>query len=141
MKFVSLAALAALVAAAAAPAAAQVTVTINQPGVYGRVVLGSLPVPPLLLPQPVLVRHSRVAMQAQPVYMYVPPGHAKHWHKHCNRYNACTQQVYFVQERWVQDRYAQRHHDARRPSHARGHGNGHGHGHGHNKATPVYVQR
>ena len=33
-----------------------------------------------------------------PIYLYVPPGHAKNWGKHCARYNACSQPVYFVQE-------------------------------------------
>jgi hypothetical protein len=38
------------------------------------------------------------------VYLYVPPGHQKNWAKHCARYAACGQPVYFVQERWVVDR-------------------------------------
>ena len=31
-----------------------------------------------------------------PVYLHVPPGHAKNWSKHCQRYNACGRPVYFV---------------------------------------------
>lgn len=167
---------AALMAAAStllAPAQAQVrvdggvTVTINQPGVYGRVVLGHLPPPPVILPQPVIIHHTPVAMHAQPVYLYVPPGHQKKWHKHCYRYNACGQQVYFVQEHWVHDRYAQsraqnpypdrghsgrghgrgrdrghddRHRDDDDDDDKRGRGHGHGHGHGRGMMPPVYVQ-
>lgn len=108
-----------------------VDVTINQPGVYGRVVLGGgLPPPPVMLPEPVLVRSVPVAVAAppQPVYLYVPPGHQKKWSKHCHRYRACNQPVYFVQEQWVRDRYAQ------------AHPQGHAHAHG-GKPAPVYAQR
>ena len=61
-------------------------------------------------PQPMVVR-------PRPVYLYVPPGHQKHWAKHCSRYGACGQPVYFVQERWVRERYEEQ---------QRGHGAGHG---------------
>src|SRR2546425_10235251 len=30
-----------------------------------------------------------VAEPVQPIYLHVPPGHAKHWRKHCHEYNAC----------------------------------------------------
>ena len=29
-------------------------------------------------------------------FLYLPPGHAKNWKKHCHRYNACGRPVYFV---------------------------------------------
>jgi hypothetical protein len=51
---------------------------------------------------------SPVAVYQRPVYLYVPPGHQKKWAKHCSRYAACGQPVYFVQERWVVDRYDER---------------------------------
>jgi hypothetical protein len=67
------------------------------PGVYGRVDIGNGPAPALLYAQPVVIsRPAMVVPHAAPVYMYVPPGHAKHWGKHCARYNACGQQVYFL---------------------------------------------
>ena len=53
----------------------------------------------------------------QPVYLYVPPGHQKDWKKHCRRYNACGQPVYFVKEDWVRERYDEEH------GHGKGHGN------------------
>jgi hypothetical protein len=31
-----------------------------------------------------------------PIYLHVPPGHAKHWKKHCHEYHACGRPVYFV---------------------------------------------
>jgi len=81
-----------------APAAAQdVRVTISgevAPGVYGRVDFGSRPPPPLVYPQPVVV--VRQARAPAPVYLHVPPGHAKNWSKHCSKYDACNRPVYFV---------------------------------------------
>jgi hypothetical protein len=32
------------------------------------------------------------------------------WAKHCSRYGACAQAVYFVQEGWVRERYEEHHH-------------------------------
>lgn len=81
-----------------------VGITINQPGVYGRIEIGAQP-PPVLYPQPVIIQRPAVVVQQAPLYLYVPPGHAKHWDKHCSRYNACARPVYFVQEDWVQERY------------------------------------
>ncbi|HYC41678.1 MAG TPA: hypothetical protein VEB70_01680 [Noviherbaspirillum sp.] len=65
------------------------------PGVYGRVEIGNAP-PPVLYAQPVIIARQARPVAAQPVYMHVPPGHAKNWAKHCHKYNACTQPVYFV---------------------------------------------
>lgn len=91
-----------------APAFAQtsvgVSVAINQPGVYGRIDIGNYPQPRFINAQPVLIAPPRVVVQQQPVYLYVPPGHQKNWAKHCARYNACGQPVYFVKEDWVRER-------------------------------------
>ena len=93
----------------AAPAFAQtnvgVSVGINQPGVYGRIDIGNFPPPAVILPQPVIITPAPVAVHQRPVYLYVPPGHQKNWSKHCGRYAACGQPVYFVQESWVRARY------------------------------------
>ena len=64
------------------------------PGVYGRVDLGSAPPPPVVYEKPVII--TRVATMPPPVYLHVPPGHAKDWRKHCKHYNACDVPVYFV---------------------------------------------
>lgn len=63
------------------------------PGVYGRVDIGNVP-PPLVYSQPVII--ARQPRPLQPIYMHVPPGHAKNWSKHCAKYNACGRPVYFV---------------------------------------------
>jgi len=99
----------ALAAAALSPALAAtsvgVSIGINQPGVYGQVSFGNLPPPLVVYPQPVIYAPPRVQVVQQPIYLYVPAGHQKHWGKHCGRYNACGRPVYFVQETWVRERY------------------------------------
>ena len=103
----------ALVACAISPTLAQtnvgVSIGINQPGVYGRIDIGAFPQPRVIYPQPVVIVQTPMAVHQQPVYLYVPPGHQKNWGKHCGRYNACGQPVYFVQEDWVRERYEERH--------------------------------
>ncbi len=99
------------------------------PGVYGRIDIGGAPPPPVLYPQPVLIARPAVAVAVPPppLYLYVPPGHAKNWAKHCGKYNACGQPVYFVKTdakgRYVRDD------DDRRGEGNKGKGKGHGHGH------------
>jgi len=107
----AVAALFAITTAAPALAAVDVGVgvTIREPGVYGRIEIGSRPPPPVLYPQPVIIARPAVVVAEPPMYLYVPPGHAKKWGKHCHKYNACGRQVYFVQERWVQDEYYHAH--------------------------------
>ena len=72
------------------------------PGVYGRVEIGNASPPPVVYAEPVTivrpapVTPSRPAPAVQPIYLHVPPGHAKNWKKHCKKYDACGQPVYFV---------------------------------------------
>lgn len=100
-------------AAAASSGLAQtsvgVSIGIQQPGVYGRIHIGNYPQPVLVSPQPVIIVPAPVAVQRQPIYLYVPLGHQRNWGKHCARYNACGQPVYFVQEQWVRERYQHEH--------------------------------
>lgn len=77
-----------------------VSISISQPGVYGRIDIGRYPQPVLLAPQPILIQPQRV--RVEPIYLWVPPGHQKNWAKHCGAYNACGHPVYFVEERWYQ---------------------------------------
>ena len=82
-----------------------VSVSVAQPGFYGRVDIGSFPHPEVIYTRPVVVHPAPVGVLYQPVYMHVPPGHAKHWSKHCSKYNACGHPVYFVKDRWYNDVY------------------------------------
>lgn len=115
---------------AAMPAVAEtsvgVSIGIHQPGVYGRIDIGTHPPPPVVYERPVIIRQPRtVVVQQEPMYLYVPPGHQRNWRKHCRRYDACGQPVYFVQERWVKERYEE---DRGRRGHKDGkHGRGRGH--------------
>jgi uncharacterized protein YcfJ len=94
--------------ASTAAVADNVAVSINagQPGFYGRIDVGGVPQPPrLVYSQPIVVHHDRVAAGAPPIYLRVPPGHAKHWAQHCAQYGACGQPVYFVQDNWYNNVY------------------------------------
>ncbi len=149
--------LSAALAAASFPALAQtnVSISIGQPGFYGRIDLGdgyrSYGPPPVYVAEPVIIER-RHRVRAEPVYLRVPPGHRKNWSKHCRKYGACGQPVLFVQDRWYSDVYApryrevhyreryddrggrghDRHHDrGHGRDHDRGHGHGKGHGRGH----------
>jgi hypothetical protein len=69
------------------------------PGVYGQVVIGNAPPPPVVYQQPTIVEPAPVVVGApplQPIYLHVPPGHAKDWRRHCHEYHACNRPVYFV---------------------------------------------
>jgi hypothetical protein len=105
-----------------------VGVTIREPGVYGRIEIGNgAPPPPVIYRQPVIIAQPAVVVvQPQPpLYLYVPPGHAKKWSKHCYKYDACGREVYFVREEWVQTQYRQAH-PGKGPPVYRSHGKGRG---------------
>ncbi len=131
---------AALLAATAPLHAADVgvSISIGQPGFYGHIDIGDFPPPRLIYRQPVII--ERVAVVRPPIYLYVPPGHSKNWRKHCHRYDACGERVYFVQEDWYSHeyvpRYRERHgdrhdwRDERRDHRRDGRGNDRGKGRG-----------
>jgi hypothetical protein len=88
--------------------AANITIGINQPGVYGRVNLGEpIPQQAWVYQEPMVIAPMQYGMQRQPIYMYVPVAHSGNWGRYCNYYNACAQPVIFVQDRWVRDRHSQ----------------------------------
>ena len=134
--------LALILAALAAPALADVglSVSVDQPGVYGRIDIGnSEPPPQVIYSQPVVVEAIPGPPPA-PIYLHVPPGHERHWRHHCAEYNACGQPVYFVHDDWYRTQYVPRHpeyrHDDRdydRRDHDHGHDHGDDHGHGHDE--------
>jgi hypothetical protein len=66
------------------------------PGVYGQVQFGNAPPPPVFYPQPMIIVRQPAMMAVEPIYLHVPPGHAKNWAKHCRAYNACNRPVYFI---------------------------------------------
>src|SRR5476651_2148437 len=78
------------------------------PGVYGQVQLGNSSPPPVVYAQPMIIEPQ--ASPPPPVYLHVPPGHAKNWRKHCHEYHACNRPVYFVRSREYEPDYAHRDH-------------------------------
>lgn len=139
------AALLLLAAAGGANAQTYINATVGgelAPGVYGRINIGNAPPPPLLYAEPVIIHRPAVVVPRSPIYLYVPPGHAKNWGKHCARYNACSQPVYFVQEPpprrgpHGRDHY----HGGKPDKHDKHHGKKHDkhekHGHGKGRGNP-----
>ena len=133
---------AATLALATAPALAAVgvSISIGQPGFYGQIDIGGYPPPQIIYQEPRVIQ--RVSVSRAPIYLNVPPGHAKNWRKHCGSYNACGERVYFVQNNWYDRQYVpqyqKRHGDrhADRSDNHRGnnndrHDNDRGHGRGH----------
>lgn len=106
------------------------------PGVYGQVVIGSRPPPPLVYGHPVLVAPVPYGVPVPPpLYLYVPPLQARYWARYCGEYRACNRPVYFVSspeyeqgfdlDRWRHDHpYWRRDRDWERPG--RGWGPPHG---------------
>lgn len=110
MKRLSILAALALLTLPALAADVGVSVTVGEPGFYGRIDIGSFPQPRVIYREPIIVRRSPVVIH-EPIYLHVPPGHAKHWRKHCGRYDACGRRVFFVQDRWYNDVYVPRYRD------------------------------
>ena len=76
----------------------------------------------LIYPQPVVIQRVQVVQPVQPIYLHVPPGHAKDWKKHCQKYDACARPVYFVKDDWYNNVYV--------PHYEQEHGKGKGKGNG-----------
>lgn len=96
-------ALAALLVTIAGPAAAGVSISVGEPGFYGQIDIGNYPPPRLIYPEPIVV--ERVGPRYPPIYLRVPPGHIKHWNRHCREYGACGRPVYFIEDRWYNEVY------------------------------------
>lgn len=120
-----------------------VSISVGQPGFYGRIDIGDYPYPQprVIYNRPIIV-HRQVDVY-EPLYLRVPPGHAKNWRRYCGRYDACGYPVYFVQDSWYHNDYVPyyrerhgdnyRHYDEGghdRGEHDRGHGNRNGHDRG-----------
>jgi hypothetical protein len=141
-----------LAASFSATAQTNVSISVGQPGFYGRIDLGDAPRPALVYERPVIIQQSPRYV-AEPVYLRVPPGHRAHWSRFCGRYEACGRPVYFVTDEWYsrtyvphyRERYYRpevrefrghewREHERReewREERGHGHGEGHGRGEGH----------
>ena len=115
MKNVLLAAAALLATAPAFAADDGTLASLGEPGSYGQIQIdaGVFPHPQVLFPKPVVIRQVDVGEAGSPVYMHVPEDHAKNWRKHCQKYNACDQRVFFVEDNWYNSVYIPENHDKR----------------------------
>jgi hypothetical protein len=98
-----------------------VSIRVGDPNFYGRIEVGERYQPQVIYTRPILVQQSSYVYP--PLYLRVPPGHAKQWNRHCSAYGACGRPVYFVQDNWYRDTYRDRYY---RQDYDRGHGHGHG---------------
>jgi len=79
---------------------------LGEPG-YGQIDIHKFPKPGVVFPEPVVIRQTDAGTAGEPIYLRVPPEHAKNWRKHCQKYNACEQRVYFIEETWYNKVYMQ----------------------------------
>jgi len=127
----SLAATLVLVSSQATAADVGVSISVGEPGFYGRLDIGNFPRPQLVYPQPVVVQPVRGVVY-EPIYLRVPPTQAGDWRRYCHNYSACGHPVYFVQDRWYNEVYVPRYREyhAQRGDHpGKGYAKGHGKGH------------
>jgi len=129
MKRFNLAAAAVAMSVPALAADLGVSASIGQPGFYGRIDIGTFPQPVVIYPQPVVIRPVPGPVP-RPIYLRVPPGHTRDWDKHCAKYQACGQPVYFVQEKWYHDEYLAHYRDDERRDRGDRHGRGNEHDEG-----------
>ena len=80
-----------------------------QPGVYGQVQIGNAPRPVVVYERPRVVTVDRRYVRAEPIYLHVPPNHARYWDRHCREYHACGRKVYFVRSVEYEPRYQREH--------------------------------
>jgi hypothetical protein len=119
MKIIISTTFAAIMLASLSAQAAQPIINLNiggeiSPGVYGQVQFGNAPPPPVFYPQPMVIVHQPESARLEPIYLHVPPGHAKNWAKHCREYNACNRPVYFVRSREYEPGYRKHKDEGRR---------------------------
>jgi hypothetical protein len=102
-----------IAAVAAVPAFADVSasVAVSEPGFYGQISIGDFPRPAVIYAEPVWIARPAKVVYVEPLYLRIPPGHEKHWKKHCGEYGACGRPVYFVREDWYQNTYVPYHRD------------------------------
>ncbi len=106
MKHLLFAAALAAVSVTALAGEVGMSISVGQPGFYGQIDIGGYPPPPVIYRQPRVGYY--VPADRPPLYLRVPPGHAKNWSKHCGAYNACNERVYFVKDNWYRNEYAPR---------------------------------
>lgn len=125
----------ALLATPALQAQAPITTNLGEPGYYGPIVVDdSYPKPRLMFSDPQVIDEAH--RTGRPLYLHIPPGHAKDWEKHCKHYDACHQPAYFVEDSWYSDVYVpayQKNRSEKGSNQGQGKGQGHEKGHDQNQ--------
>ncbi len=99
-----------------------VSITVDKPGLFGRLDIGGIPGVQLVFAKPMLVAPPPFyAPTPAPIYLHVPPGYERHWRMHCRQYDACGRPVYFVRDRWYNDVYVPTRREHRDEDRGRGH--------------------
>ncbi len=88
-----------------------VSVSIGQPNFFGEIDLSGIAPPPVIRENPIIIKRPSHGALLAPIYLRVPPSHAKNWRKYCGRYNACNRPVYFVKDDWYTHEYAPHYRD------------------------------
>lgn len=102
--------------------AQNIDIQLGQTNYYGRIDLLNFGTPQLIYKEPMWVSRPANYRSIAPLYLRVPPGHAKKWSKHCDRYDACGRPVYFVQDSWYNNTYVPRYQKVHGPGkHKRDH--------------------
>ncbi len=127
MKIIPSTIFAALALASLSAQAAQPIINLSiggeiSPGVYGQVQFGNAPPPPVFYPEPKIIVEQPAGRRQEPIYLHVPPAHARNWARYCRRYNACNRPVYFVKSREYEPGYREhmdrgRHEERHRDEH------------------------
>jgi hypothetical protein len=100
-------------------ALAQVSVSVGDPGFYGRVELGDAPAPRFINRSPVVGIRAHGGVLPPPIYLHVRPGYERDWRHHCREYDACSQPVYFVRHDWYANTYVPHYREHHRDEHHR----------------------
>jgi hypothetical protein len=133
-KFLRMAAMLAMVSGQSLAADVGVSISVGEPGFYGRLDIGNFPPPQLIYPRPIVIQPV-AGVVYEPIYLRVPPAHAGDWRRYCNAYGACGRPVYFVQDRWYNEVYVPHYRQYRERGDHPGKGYAKGHGKGHDRGS------
>ena len=89
----------------AALAQVAASISLGDPGFYGRVDIGDAPAPRFINRSPVVGIRVHGGVLPPPIYLHVRPGYERDWRHHCREYDACGQPVYFVRHDWYANTY------------------------------------
>jgi hypothetical protein len=93
------------------------SITLGEPGFFGRVDIGDAPTPRFINSSPVVGISVHGGVLPPPIYLHVRPGYERDWRHHCREYDACGQPVYFVRHDWYANTYVPHYREHHRDEH------------------------